>query len=84
MKKGFTLAEVLITLGIIGIVASMTLPSIINDYRDKETVTEVRKTYSDIYNAINNARISDGNINDNSVLFNPENRPKQKPSEPNN
>ena len=77
MKKGFTLAEVLITLGIIGIVASMTLPSIINDYRDKETVTEVRKTYSDIYNAINNARISDGNINDNSVLFNPENSSTQ-------
>ena len=73
LKKAFTLAEVLITLGIIGVVAAMTLPSLINNYRDKEIVTKVRKTYSDIYNTINHARTSDGNINDNSVLFNPEN-----------
>ena len=37
MKKNsaFTLAEVLITLGIIGIVAAMTLPSLIAKYQDK-------------------------------------------------
>ena len=29
MRKGFTLAEVLITLGIIGVVAAMTIPSLI-------------------------------------------------------
>ena len=29
-KKAFTLAEVLITLGVIGVVAAMTLPSVIN------------------------------------------------------
>lgn len=29
MKKGFTLAEVLITLGIIGVVAAMTIPGLI-------------------------------------------------------
>lgn len=73
MRKGFTLAEVLITLGIIGVVAAMTLPSLINDYRDKEILTKVRKTYSDVSNAVNRARTSDGNINDNSVLFNPDN-----------
>ncbi len=73
MRKGFTLAEVLITLGIIGVVAAMTLPSLINDYRDKEILTKVRKTYSDVSNAVNRARTSDGNINDNSVLFNPNN-----------
>ena len=28
MKRGFTLAEVLITLGIIGVVAAMTMPSL--------------------------------------------------------
>ena len=32
----FTLAEVLITLGIIGIVAAMTLPAVINNIRNKE------------------------------------------------
>ena len=35
-KSAFTLAEVLITIGIIGIVAAMVLPTIINETRDKE------------------------------------------------
>ena len=36
MKHGFTLAEVLITLGIIGVVAAITLPVLINKIHDKE------------------------------------------------
>lgn len=32
-KKGFTLAEVLITLGVIGLVAALTLPSMYNNYQ---------------------------------------------------
>lgn len=35
---GFTLAEVLITLGIIGIVAAMTLPAIVSKYQEKVLV----------------------------------------------
>lgn len=31
--EGFTLAEVLITLGIIGVVAAMTIPAVINKYK---------------------------------------------------
>ena len=42
----FTLAEVLITLGIIGIVAAMTIPSLVQDYREKAQVTRVKKFYS--------------------------------------
>lgn len=34
-KTGFTLAEVLITLGIIGVVAAMTLPSLIQSVQTK-------------------------------------------------
>lgn len=34
-EKGFTLAEVLITLAIIGIVAAMTIPTLIADYQKK-------------------------------------------------
>lgn len=45
-KLGFTLAEVLITLGIIGIVASMTIPSVINKYQERVTVNKVKKFYS--------------------------------------
>ena len=37
-KYAFTLAEVLITLGIIGVVAAMTLPALVTKYKDKELV----------------------------------------------
>ena len=42
----FTLAEVLITLGIIGVVAAMTMPSLIQNYQEKATVTKLKKCYS--------------------------------------
>ena len=48
MKKGFTLAEVLITLGIIGIVAAMTMPTLVANYKKKVTVTRLQKFYSTI------------------------------------
>ncbi len=44
MKKAFTLAEVLITLGIIGIVAAITIPSLINAYNRKMLETRFKKT----------------------------------------
>lgn len=50
MKKAFTLAEVLITLGIIGIVAAMTLPALMADYRAKELEVRFKKAYSTIWN----------------------------------
>lgn len=43
MKKNisaFTLSEVLITLGIIGVVASMTIPSLIQKYKRQETTPD--------------------------------------------
>ena len=45
-KLAFTLAEVLITLGIIGVVAAMTLPTVIQNYQKQETVTRLKSTYS--------------------------------------
>lgn len=45
-KIAFTLAEVLITLGIIGVVAAMTMPSLIQSYKEKATVTAVKQSYS--------------------------------------
>lgn len=45
-KFGFTLAEVLITLGIIGIVASMTLPVLIQKNQEKVTISKLKKAYS--------------------------------------
>lgn len=61
-KKAFTLAEVLVTLGIIGIVAAMTLPEIIQDYREKETVTRVKKFYSVFSQAYTQAVLENGTI----------------------
>lgn len=52
MKKGFTLAEVLITLGIIGIVAAMTLPSLIANYQKRVTVNRLKQAYSMINQAL--------------------------------
>lgn len=46
MKRGFTLAEVLITLGIIGVVAAMTLPSVVSKYKEKVLVERLKQTYS--------------------------------------
>ncbi len=38
-ERGFTLAEVLITLGILGVVAALTMPSLTATYQKKVTVT---------------------------------------------
>ncbi len=45
-KAAFTMAEVLITLGIIGIVAAMTLPSLIGKYQEKQWKVAYKKAYS--------------------------------------
>ena len=45
-KIGFTLAEVLITLGIIGIVAAMTMPVLINKYRKIVIANQFKKNYA--------------------------------------
>lgn len=50
-NQGFTLAEVLITLGIIGVVAAMTIPTIINNTQNAEFSTAMKKTYSVLSNA---------------------------------
>ncbi len=50
---GFTLSEVLITLAIIGVVASLTIPALINNTNKKEMVVRLKKAHSVIQNAIN-------------------------------
>ena len=52
-KIAFTLAEVLITIGIIGIVAALTLPSVINKYKAKQLETAFKKSSSIITSALN-------------------------------
>lgn len=69
-KAAFTLAEVLITLGIIGVVAAITLPTINQNRQDKELITQTKKVYADINNAILLSQQDYGVIGDNSLLFN--------------
>ena len=56
----FTLAEVLITLGIIGVVAALTLPSLIANYQKKQVVTQLKREYTVISNALQSARAEHG------------------------
>lgn len=58
--NGFTLAEVLITLVIIGVIAAITVPTIINNANNKSNVTMWKKTFSDINNAYTSAIADNG------------------------
>jgi prepilin-type N-terminal cleavage/methylation domain-containing protein len=51
LKFGFTLAEVLISLLIIGVVASIVIPGLINNTRDKEISTAISKARANLYQA---------------------------------
>lgn len=57
---GFTLAEVLITLGIIGIVAALTLPTLIKQTQGKELEAELKRAYSVIQTALNKMNYDEG------------------------
>lgn len=46
IQVGFTLAEVLITLGIIGVVSAMTIPNLIAKYQKEQTVVKLKKAIS--------------------------------------
>ncbi len=51
-KSAFTLAEVLITLAIIGVVAAMTIPTLMTSYKEKTTVSHLNKLYATLANAL--------------------------------
>ena len=69
-RIAFTIAEVLITLGIIGVVAALTLPTLVQNYKEKILINKIKRTYSNIQNAIIMAQKENESIGDNSVLFN--------------
>ena len=61
-KRAFTLAEVLITLGIIGVVAALTLPTLMAKYRKHVVVTKLQKIYSVMNQAINMSNAEYGDV----------------------
>ena len=50
--KGFTLAEVLVTLGIIGVVSAMTVPTLMQNHQRKTYVTQLHKVYTELSQAL--------------------------------
>lgn len=63
-KKAFTLAEVLITLGIIGVVAALTMPSLIAHHRKVATASKLKKFYSTMEQAIRFGEAEYGDSNE--------------------
>ena len=51
MKKGFTLSEVLLTLGIIGVIAVLTIPAVMKNYRNRLYVSQLEKVYAQLSTA---------------------------------
>ena len=69
-KRGFTLAEVLITLAIIGVVAAISIPSVISNSQQQEFKTGLRKAVSVLNGAITmNMAIDGESPYDNANLF---------------
>ena len=72
MKKkfAFTLAEVLITLGIIGVVAALTIPTLIQKYQKIVLVNQLKKAVSVVENGFRKAMADDGvdNLEDTSLF----------------
>ncbi len=57
--RAFTLAEVLITLGIIGVVSAITIPSLTKSWHDLQYKSAYKAAYSDLAQALNTAIVKD-------------------------
>jgi type II secretory pathway pseudopilin PulG len=60
MKKALTIGELLVTMAIIGIVATLVLPGVMKDYQKKLFTTKLKKSIELIDNAVNQACIDNG------------------------
>lgn len=61
-RRAFTLVEVLITLGIIGIVAALTITNLVRNSQNEELVAAFKKTYSELTNAYRQVIYDNGSI----------------------
>ena len=61
-RGAFTLAEVLITLGIIGVVAALTIPTLMANHRKQVVETSLEKFYSTMNQAIKMAEVDYGDV----------------------
>lgn len=68
--RAFTLAEVLITLMVIGVLAVITIPSILQSWEERANVTQLRKTYSIMQQAFKLSEIYNGKLG--TTTFSPQ------------
>ncbi|MDE6137924.1 MAG: type II secretion system GspH family protein, partial [Candidatus Gastranaerophilales bacterium] len=61
-KSGFTLAETLITLGIIGVVAALTIPGLITSYKKHVIASSLKRAVSSINQAIKQSEAENGEM----------------------
>ena len=59
-KNGFTLAEVLITLAIIGVVATLTLPSLMSNTQEQQSITAFKKAMNTLNEVAQMNAVVDG------------------------
>ena len=62
-KLAFTLAEVLITLGVIGVIAALTIPQLITNYQKHVTINKVKKFYTEMNQVMQYSIADNGEYN---------------------
>ena len=63
LVPAFTLAEVLITLAIIGVVAAMTIPTLVQGYKKNITIVKLQKIFAELSNVMRFAEAENGSMN---------------------
>ena len=76
-RSAFTLAETLITLGVIGVVAAVTLPTVMGNYKKKVLVTKMKKFYTTMNQAVKLSTVENGdtiywNVDNENVYLSPD------------
>ena len=69
LKNGFTLAEILITLGIIGVISAITIPQLQANVRKQQLRTKFLKTYSMLQQTFKTMEANDVPLDSNTYLF---------------
>ena len=62
LKPAFTIVEILISLVIIGVIAALTIPNLINYFQNLALETAFKKSYSTLMSALNNVTQDNGGV----------------------